>query len=260
MPDPLPAGPSPEVIAGRVAVVTGSSRGLGAGIARSFAEHGLNLGLCALHEPISVVPTSPVPADVAVVTAAVDVGDATAMHDFASLVSDRLGPIDLWINNAGVLGPIGPLRDLDALEVADNLRTNLLGVVHGSQAFIRHRHRVGPGGVLVNISSGAASRGYAGWSAYSAAKAGVERLTEVIRMEEEASGLRAYAVSPGVIDTDMQAQIRASTPEQFPEVERFVQLYREGKLRSPSHVADFLLHLAFGPSDGNHPVALRVPD
>lgn len=224
-------------------------------MARSFAEYGLKLGLCARHEP-----TPSVPATTKVVTAAVDVGEATAVHDFASRVSDRLGPIDLWINNAGVLGPVGPFRDLDAGEIADNLRTNLLGVVHGSQAFIRHRRSVGPGGVLVNISSGAASHGYAGWSAYSAAKAGVERLTEVIRKEEEASGLRAYAVSPGVVDTDMQAEVRTSTREQFPEVERFVQLHREGRLRSPSHVAEFILRLAFGPIETDNQVALRVPD
>lgn len=246
---------STAILAGRVVVITGASRGLGAGMARTFGAHGLKLGLCARHEPVPTIPTT-----VDVVTAAVDVGDAAAMQGFASRVAERLGPIDLWINNAGVLGPIGPLRDLDPIEVASNLRINLLGVVHGSQVFIRHRHEVGPGGVLVNISSGAASHGYAGWSAYAAAKAGVERLTEVIRLEEDASGLRAYAVSPGVIDTDMQAQVRASTPEQFPEVERFQRLHREGRLRPPAHVAEFLLRLAFDPTDADDRVALRVPD
>ncbi len=246
---------SAAILAGRVVVITGASRGLGAGMARTFAEHGLNLGLCARHEPLPAVPPT-----VDAVTAAVDVGDPAAMEGFASRVAERLGPIDLWINNAGVLGPIGPLRDLDPTEVASNLRINLLGVVHGSQVYIRHRREVGPGGVLVNISSGAASHGYAGWSAYSAAKAGVERLTEVIRLEEDASGLRAYAVSPGVIDTDMQAQVRASTPEQFPEVERFQRLHREGRLRPPAHVAEFLLRLAFDPTHSDDRVALRVPD
>ncbi|MGK2959234.1 MAG: SDR family oxidoreductase [Acidimicrobiales bacterium] len=238
-----------------VVVITGASRGLGAGIARYFSEQGHLLGLCARHEPVLDNQTV-----TEMVTAAVDVTNAEAVHAFANQVAHELGPIDLWINNAGVLGPIGPLRDIDLSEAAANLQINLLGVIHGSQAFINHRRQVGDGGVLVNISSGAAQHGYAGWSVYSAAKAGVERLTEVIQMEEQASGLRAYALSPGVIDTDMQAQVRESTPQQFPEVERFQRLYRDSQLRQPEHVARYLLHLAFDPSNKNDQVVLRVPD
>lgn len=239
----------------RVVVITGASRGLGAGIARYFSEQGHLLGLCARHEPVLDNQTV-----AEMVTAGVDVTNAEAVHAFANRVAHELGPIDLWINNAGVLGPIGPLRDIDLREAAANLQINLLGVIHGSQAFINHRRQVGGGGVLVNISSGAAQHGYVGWSVYSAAKAGVERLTEVIQMEEQASCLRAHALSPGVIDTDMQAQVRESTPQEFPEVERFQRLYRDGQLRQPEHVARYLLHLAFDPSNKNDQVVLRVPD
>lgn len=242
-------------VSGRTVVITGASRGLGAGLAQYFSCQGMKLGLCARHEPILEMPDG-----LEVVTASVDVTDFDAVHSFAAQVVEKLGPIDLWINNAGVLGPIGPLRDLNPKDIASNLNTNLLGVFNGSQAFILHRREVGGGGVLLNISSGAAHHCYAGWSAYSAAKAGVERLTETIQLEEAGSGLHAYAVSPGIVDTDMQALIRTSTAEQFPEVERFRQLHKEGKLRQPEHVARYLLHLAFDPNEKPNEVSLRVSD
>lgn len=238
-----------------MAVVTGASRGLGSGIAQVFAKHGIKVGICARNEP------SPQGLQDAVfVSRALDVGEPEEVAQFATAVARELGPIDLWINNAGVIDPIGPFAELDLNDVATNIHTNLLGVFNGSQAFIRHRRDVGPGGVLVNISSGAASNRYRGWSAYSAAKAGVERFTEVIQDEEGPFGLRAFAVSPGVIDTEMQARIRQSTPLQFPQVERFRTLHKEGHLKSPHFVGEQLLQLAFSPADTAHKVCIRLPD
>lgn len=229
-----------------VGIVTGASRGLGAGLAEAFAASGLRLGLCARSDPA-------MPDGSDVVARRVDVTDAQAVERFATEVHDRLGPIDLWVNNAGILGPIDPLRDADPGAVAENLRVNVLGVVHGTQAFLRH---CGPDPVLVNISSGAASRAYAGWGAYCASKAAVERLTDVIALEEP--GLRAYAVAPGVVDTDMQAQIRATPAERFPTVERFLDLKARDAFNSPAWVARQLLDLAFG--DVRPPTSWRIPD
>lgn len=216
-------------------VVTGASRGLGAGLAAAFAAAGFRLGLCARSAPVP-------PPGSAVVATAADVTDAAAVESFAAEVHDRLGPIALWVNNAGVLGPVRPLRDADPVEVATNLEVNVLGVVHGTQAFLRHRSDHDP--VLVNISSGAATAPYAGWGAYCTAKAAVEQLTAVVAVEEP--GIRAYAVAPGVVDTDMQAEIRATPPERFPAVGRFHQLAADDAFNSPTWVADRLLELAFG--------------
>ena len=240
-------------VGGRVAVVTGASRGLGAGLARHFAGRGMRLGLCARGRP--VLDEGP-----DVVSERVDVTDPAAVDRFAATVVERLGRIDLWVNNAGVLEPIEPVRDTDPSAFRDHVAVNLLGVVHGSQAFVRHlRHRGGEG-VLVNVSSGAADHAYAGWGAYCATKAAVDRLTEVIQLEEAHHGLRAYAFSPGVVDTDMQAAIRRCPPERFPRVERFRQLERAGAFNSPEHVARHLLALAFGPGGGPPGYRVRVPD
>ena len=116
-------------VAGKVAVVTGASRGLGAGLAAHFATSGMHLGLCALHRPRLVARTRPTAHDGRVesaeapVCAAVDVADGDAVAAFADAVIARFGRIDLWVNNAGVLGPIGPLADTDPAETPGSSRS-----------------------------------------------------------------------------------------------------------------------------------------
>ena len=111
--------PDRLMVSGRVAVVTGASRGLGAGLAVHFAASGMHLGLCARHRPVLAARTRPTAQDGRIepseppVTAAVDVTDRAALDAFAAAVVARYGRIDLWVNNAGLLGPIGPLAEAD---------------------------------------------------------------------------------------------------------------------------------------------------
>jgi NAD(P)-dependent dehydrogenase (short-subunit alcohol dehydrogenase family) len=242
-------------LAGRVAVITGASRGLGAGLAARFAAAGLRLGLAARGEP----PLPPGAGRDAVLTAVLDVTDAVAVDRFCDQAAARFGAIDLWVNNAGVLEPIAPLREADPAAVRHNVEVNVLGVAYGSAAYARHvRGRPG-GGALVNVTSGAATTPYAGWAAYCASKAAVDQLTRVVAVEEADAGLRALAVAPGLVDTAMQAAIRATPAERFPAVERFRDRARAGAFNSPAWVADHILRLAFGP-DSAGDVVIRVPD
>ncbi|HZM55504.1 MAG TPA: SDR family NAD(P)-dependent oxidoreductase [Acidimicrobiales bacterium] len=245
--------------AGRVAVVTGASRGLGAGLADTFALNGMLLGLCARTRPDARDGET-------ALSASVDVSDADAVDAFAREVVERFGRVDLWVNNAGVLAPIGRLADADPVVLRRHLDVNVLGVAHGTAAFVRHlRERPGEG-VLVNISSGAATTPYEGWAAYCASKAAVDMITEVVAREERSTGLRAYALAPGVVDTDMQTLIRATTEEAFPAVRRFRRLHQEGAFNSADWVARFILERCLGKAGvartGHEAdiVRLRVPD
>ncbi len=242
---------------GLVAVVTGASRGLGAGLAEVFAGDGVRLGLCARTRPQVPSAASDAVAEV------VDVTDPGALDRFAATTVERFGRIDLWVNNAGMLEPIGPLAAADPGALRANIDVNLLGALHGSAAFARHvRSRPGRG-VLVNMVSGAATRPYRGWAAYCASKAGVAMLTEVVAEEEGEHGLVAFALSPGVVDTGMQALIRQTGTADFPEGDRFRRLHAEGRLNDPSRVARFVLdHLVAPTADGpgDLPVRIRVPD
>jgi NAD(P)-dependent dehydrogenase (short-subunit alcohol dehydrogenase family) len=239
---------------GRVAVVTGASRGLGAGMAARFAMRGLDLGLCARTRP----DTPDVPPS-AVLAAVVDVTDPDAVDHFCDAVVERFGRIDLWVNNAGLIAPIAPLRDADPGELRANVEVNLLGVLYGSAAFARHVRRRPGGGVLINISSGAATKAYEGWAAYCATKAAVDHATRVVAAEEAGAGLRAYAVAPGVVDTAMQDTIRATPVERFPAVDRFHEMKRTDAYNSPAWVADHILGLAFDPTP-DAGLVQRVPD
>lgn len=238
---------------GKVAFVSGASRGLGAGLAERFGEAGMRLVLCSRTEPAMAAGDD-------VIARELDVRDEDGLQALVEEAEGRFGGIDLWVNNAGVLDPIRPIRDVSVEDFREHLDINLTGVFIGSRTYVRHLRRLERGGVLINVSSGAAWKPYAGWGAYCAGKAGVERLTEVIAVEEAEAGLRAHSIAPGVVDTSMQSLIRASSEEDFPEVERFRDLKRDAGFNSARYVAEEFLSIAFDPDRSCEDVAIRLED
>ena len=103
--------------------------------------------------------------------------------------------------------------------------------------------------MIVNVSSGAALKGYAGWSLYCASKAGMEGFIRALAAEErhQEHPFLAISVDPGVIDTEMQASIRAASVTDFPDVERFIRRKSDGGLSSPQSVADAILRIVSSP-------------
>jgi NAD(P)-dependent dehydrogenase (short-subunit alcohol dehydrogenase family) len=218
-----------------VAVVTGASTGLGAGMVEAFTAAGLRVAACARRPP-----------GVGDLRASVDITDHEALGAFCATVAQELGPIDLWVNNAGVIEPIEPVVDADPAAFAENVRINVAGTFNGIRTYVRHRRDHGGGGVLVNVSSGVATYPVAGWGAYCASKAAGDMLTQVVRLEAEATGLRVYAVAPGMVDTPMQEQIRATPEHRMPEVGRFIEAKEEGRFNEPRWVAENILAIARG--------------
>jgi NAD(P)-dependent dehydrogenase (short-subunit alcohol dehydrogenase family) len=235
----------------KVVAITGASRGLGAGLARVALGAGASVAVC-----------SRAPAELRdgdrVLTASLDVTDHRAVDGFAASAFERFGRVDLWINNAGVIEPIGPLRSLEPDAVARMLDVNIRGVANGCRAYLRQLHERRSRGMLVNISSGAARKAFFGWSIYCATKAAVDRMSEGIALEEEDTLDAVWSVAPGVIDTDMQAAIRSKIEAEFRDVERFRQMLDVGTLKSPDQTAARILQFALDPATPRNPVCVDL--
>ena len=234
-------------LTGKTVVITGASRGIGAALAESCTRRGMHVAGCARSLPSGCE-----------LAESVDVADAAAVVAFGEAAEQAFGRIDLWVNNAGVIDPVEAVRNMEQADFERSIAVNLHGVFAGSRFYARHLRAHGGPGVLINISSGAAWNGYAGWAAYCAGKAGVDRLTEVVQLEEAESGLRAHAVAPGLVDTYMQEQIRASSPEVFPDLDKFLEAKRNEDFNSLPYVVDNLLAIAFDPSHDTSEVLIRV--
>ena len=232
-----------QTLTDRVALVTGASRGIGAGLARVFHRRGLKLALCARSE----ADAGEIPNDAErIFYRKVDVTDFEALALFARDAEARLGPIDLWVNNAGLLEPIGPVRGASPDAVRRHVEVNVLGVFHGMRVYLDLLHGAQRTGTVVNISSGAGVHPFEGWGVYCAGKAAVDMLTRVSALEEHAHGIRLFALAPGVIATGMQELIRRQDAKDFPDVDRFRDLHSSGQLGHAESPAPAILRLAFG--------------
>jgi benzil reductase ((S)-benzoin forming) len=149
------------------------------------------------------------------------------------------------INNAGVLDPIAPIGDCDDTLLARNIQVNLTAPLILVHHFF-HFSKPFPGRKwIVNITSGAGRAPYYGWSAYGAAKAGLDMATRAMAMEFSRidPAFAVCAVAPGTVDTAMQEKIRNCSPDQFEQVDKFLQLKASGALYTPERTATTLIRL-----------------
>ncbi len=194
-------------MSGKVIVVTGASRGIGAAAALRFAAEGAKVALLARDAAAigelaaQIGPAAlPLPCDV---TRYAEVEGAVA----AAIAA--FGRVDVLVNNAGVMGPMARLADTDPENWGTAIDVNLKGVFHGMRAVLPGMLAAGSGTILT-VSSGAAHRPVDFWSAYCASKAGVAMLTGNLHLEYGDRGIRALGLSPGTVATDMQRSIKES--------------------------------------------------
>lgn len=149
------------------------------------------------------------------------------------------------VNNAGVLEPVGLSGNLNNRETEIHFTTNLLAPAVLINTFIELTANFNIPKTIVNISSGAASNPYPGWSNYCASKAGLDMLTRTIGMEQRdrPNPVRIFSLAPGIVDTNMQKTIRGTSEEQFPLRVKFDKLYEENKLSAPDEVAKKIISL-----------------
>jgi NAD(P)-dependent dehydrogenase (short-subunit alcohol dehydrogenase family) len=158
----------------------------------------------------------------------------------------------VMVNNAGVVEPIGVRQIMPADELARALNVNVGAVLLLSACFIactQHAERR----QVLNISSGAARRPIAGWSTYCCTKAAIDMHARCVNLEHagEPNPVRAVSLAPGVIDTDMQANIRTAQESNFPDVERFRALKAEGKLVAADVAAARIIEYLDQPGFGS---------
>ena len=222
-------------------IVTGTRSGLGAALAARLRERAAT----------KLVTVARADADIVADLGSME-GVKHAAQAIAASVASAAFAKAVLINNAGVVDPVGPLEAVDPEALARNLQVNLTAPVLLMQAFLLATARV-PLRRVVNISSGAGRRPISGWGAYCTAKAGLDMASRVAAEEAAARGGKVHVVSlaPGVIDTPMQAVVRAASAEAFRDVERFRAMKAEGALRPAGDVAADILRLeAAGRLDG----------
>lgn len=192
---------------GKVVVITGASRGIGAAAVRAFVAAGARVAALARNEAQVAELAAELGPDV--IALGCDVADWTSLQAAISAVTARFGRIDVLVNNAGVIEPIARLADADTAAWGKSIDINLKGVFHGMKAVLPQMRAQGAG-TIITVSSGAATNPLEGWSAYCAGKAGALMLTRAANLEEGPQGIRILGLSPGTVATDMQVKIKAS--------------------------------------------------
>lgn len=189
-------------MAGReIVFITGASSGLGAALARHYAQVGANVGLFARRGAALEALAATIPAGRAVIYAG-DVRDAGALARAAADFIARFGPPDIVIANAGVSRGALTENAEDLAAFRTVFDTNVIGMVHAFQPFLDAMHKVGRG-ALVGIASIAGFRGLPGSGAYSASKAAVITYLESLRLEQRGTGVAVLTICPGFIATPM---------------------------------------------------------
>jgi NAD(P)-dependent dehydrogenase (short-subunit alcohol dehydrogenase family) len=225
-------------VAGRVALVTGAGRGIGAAVAREFGKHRTRVFLVSRtpHELEEVACDIRDGGGVAQAGAA-DVSCQAATRAVVQECTERFGePPSILVNAAGILGPVGPLWQVDAAAWWNAQEVNLRGTMLMCAAVLPAMIEMSWGRVI-NFSGGGATAPMPRFSAYSAAKAAVVRLTETLAEEVRGTGVTVNAIAPGAVDTKLQDGVLAAGSLAGEQYGRMLRLRQTGEGGVPPELA-----------------------
>jgi NAD(P)-dependent dehydrogenase (short-subunit alcohol dehydrogenase family) len=207
--------PAPRSLNGRVVAITGGGRGIGLAIARALAARGARVAVGDLDRASAEQAASELGAGA--IGLALDVTDHPGFTAFLDEVERRLGPLDVLVNNAGIMA-VTPLVEESGASIARQLDLNLHAVIHGTQEAMR---RMVPRrtGHIVNVASLAGRSGFPMLATYCASKHGVVGLSEAVRSELRGTGVEVSVVMPGIVRTELSTGlgeargVKTLTPE-----------------------------------------------
>jgi len=223
--------------------LTGASRGIGAATAHHLARHGHPIALFARNaEAIDRLAREIAQAGGKAIAIAGDVADPQSVEQAVARTVATFGGIGIVINNAGTIEPLAPIAEADMGAWARAIQVNLTGAIYVMHCAVPHLPR---GGVVINVTSGAAERAQFGRSAYCASKAGLTIASRILAVEEgERRGIRVITFSPGLVDTEMNALNRANRMGNAGNI-------NVAELRPPEETAR-ILHWFIGPDAGDY--------
>jgi 2-hydroxycyclohexanecarboxyl-CoA dehydrogenase len=228
-------------LVGKVALVTGGGRGIGAAIAARLAEDGADVAVCDLDEGLADAVAEQVVASFGARAIAVrmDVADAGSVRDGLAVVGERLGQVDVLVNNAGI-DVIGPFVESTEGEWRRIVDVNLMGTVRCCHAAVPGMLERGSG-TIVNIASDAGKVGSSGEAVYSATKGGIIAFSKTLARELARGGITVNCVCPGPTDTALLGQVAAARPRLREALERAIPLRRVAR---PEEIANAVAFLA----------------
>lgn len=239
---------------GKVAIVTGAARGIGAAIADELDSRGASVVICDVSGDPEAVASGL--RDGLGMTC--DVSSETAVDAMIAATTDRFGRLDIVVNNAGIDGVFAPLADSATDEFDKVIAVNLRGVYLVMRRAVQEMIS-GGGGAVVNIASVAATVAFAGTTAYTASKAGVVGLTRLAAHEYGPAGIRVNAVLPGIIETPMLAELQETAPEMYRQiVAKAEAMTAQGRPGRASEIASVTAFLASDEASYLTGVALPV--
>ena len=241
-PHPAPAGR----LAGRIALITGASRGIGAAVAKRFAAEGAHLilvaktvgGLEEIDDEIQTAGGAPA------TLVPLDLRNFDAIDQMGASIFQRFGRLDVLVGNAGLLGVLSPVGHIDPKVWSETMDINVTANWRLLRSF-DPLLRLSEAGRAIFVTSGAASKHNAYWSIYSASKAALDSLVKIYAAENEKTNICANLLSPGPIRTTMRAK---AFPGEDPAT-----------LRAPEEITDYFVELASADCPYNGQI-LRVPN
>lgn len=232
----------------KYAIITGTSKGLGASIARKFLDKGIEvIGIARSENEELSQYASKLDADYHHLNC--DLSEIEEVETIFSAIAQDIFQEGtksvVLINNAGVVNPINQAGQYQSAELVKHVNINLVAPMTTVNVFMKAAEATGIRLTAVNVTSGAANRSVYGWSAYGTTKAGLNRYTSTVALEQEEkeTGNLALLFDPGIMDTEMQKDIRSYPEEAFKDVEKFKGYKESNSLREPDVVADLLISI-----------------